>query len=111
MTYNRTIPTAILAATLASCGETTSDKAAGMLGEARRLLGERQYTAAKDTILSMRKRYPEAIGARRQGILLLDSIEMTAATDSLRHATGEEWERLDVKRRFFERKLMEDLKK
>ena len=52
-----------------------------------------------------------AIEARRQAILLLDSIEMNAAADSLRLVTGEEWKRLNVKKQFFERKLQEDLKK
>ena len=36
---------------------------------------------------------------------------MNAAADSLKLVTGEEWERLNVKRQFFERKLKEDLKK
>jgi hypothetical protein len=59
----------------------------------------------------MRRRYPTALQARAQGILLLDSIEMLAARDSMGSATGEEWKRLSVKAQFFERKLQEDIKK
>ena len=62
-------------------------------------------------MLSFRKKHPYAIQTRRQGILLLDSIEMMAAADSLTKAQGEEWERLSMKKKFFERKLQEDIKK
>ncbi len=82
-----------------------------MLAQARQHLSQSEYAAAKDTILSLRRQYPTALAARRQAILLLDSIEMMAAADSLQHADSTEWERLDVKRRFFERKLQEDLKR
>ena len=41
----------------------------------------------------------------------MDSIELHAATESLKLVSGEEWKRLDVKRQFFERKLQEDLKR
>ncbi len=98
--------------TLLSCGSDPAEQQAQqMLSQARFSLSQAQYTAAKDTILSMRKRFPTAIAARRQGILLLDSVEMLAAADSLQYADSTEWERLDVKHRFFQRKLEEDLKK
>lgn len=97
---------------IACDGQTAADKAAArMLGDARFCLRHGHYAAARDTIFSLRRRYPTAIEARRQGILLLDSIELTAARDSLQHAEGPEWERLHVKAQFFERKLMEDHKK
>lgn len=82
-----------------------------MLGQSRVLLAQGNYNTARDTLLSMRKQYPSAIEARAQGILLLDSIELLAARDSLTVAVGDEWKRLDVKLRFFERKLMEDMKR
>lgn len=95
----------------ASCSASYDEKAAAMLAQSRAALAQKQYAAAKDTILSMRVRYPEAIEARKQGILLLDSIEMEAAADSMLNATGNEWERLQVKKQFFERKLQEDKKR
>lgn len=97
---------------LASCSEPTiEEQAARMVYEARYALGHHHYDEARDTILSMRRRFPTAIEARKQGILLLDSIEMHAAQDSLQYADGEEWERLNIKQQFFERKLEEDKKK
>lgn len=97
---------------LCACGGDSADKKASqMLTEARLALKYGHYSAAKDSILSMRSKYPTAIKARRQAILLLDSIEMAAAADSLKNAEGEEWERLHVKQQFFERKLLEDKKK
>ncbi len=82
-----------------------------MLDDARFALRYQHYSEARDTIFSLRKRFPTAIEARRQGILLLDSIELMAARDSLSKAEGPEWERLQVKAQFYERKLQEDQKK
>ena len=102
----------LAAAMLTACTKTTPDeRAAAMLKEARYALHHHLYNEARDTILSLRRNCPTAIEARRQAILLLDSIEMNAAADSLRLATGEEWKRLNVKKPFFERKLQEDKKK
>ncbi len=97
---------------VAACAEKTpEERAAAMLKEARYALHHHLYNEARDTIFSLRRNCPTAIEARRQAILLLDSIEMNAAADSLKLVSGEEWERLNVKRQFFERKLKEDLKK
>lgn len=82
-----------------------------MLEKSRQHLQDGRYNAARDSILSMRRQYPTALQSRAQGILLLDSIEMLAAKDSMGSATGEEWKRLSVKAQFFERKLQEDKKK
>lgn len=99
------------AALLAACSkQTPEERAANMLREARYALHHHLWNEARDTIYSLRKNCPTAIEARRQAILLLDSIEMNAAADSLKLVTGEEWERLNVKKQFFERKLQEDLK-
>jgi hypothetical protein len=109
--------TSLLLSLLAAClltactQETTDERAANMLKEARYALHHHLYNEARDTIFSLRRKCPTAIEARRQAILLLDSIEMNAATDSLKLVSGEEWERLNVKRQFFERKLKEDIKK
>ena len=98
---------------LAACNRQSSiDKAAfRMLGDARFALRHGHYAEARDTILSLRRQYPTALEARKQGILLLDSIELIGARDSLQYAEGAEWERLQIKVQFFERKLMEDKKK
>ena len=102
----------IVAALLVACSkEKPEEQAAMMLKEARYALHHHLWNEARDTIFSLRRNYPTAIEARRQAILLLDSIEMNAAADSLKLVTGDEWERLNVKRQFFERKLQEDLKK
>jgi len=80
-----------------------------MLNEARRELSQKNYSAARDTIMALRVRCSQALHARRQALILLDSIELLGAADSLSQAHGEEWERLDVKHKFFQRKLQEDL--
>ena len=82
-----------------------------MISHSRHHLAAGEYQAARDTILAMRSRYPAAVQARAAGLLLLDSIELTAARDSLGTATEPDRERLSLKCRFFERKLQEDLKK
>ena len=97
---------------LSACGsDNTGENAARMLSDARVALRYKHYAEAKDSILSLRQKYPTAIEARKQAILLLDSIEMAAAADSMQNAQGEEWERLHIKQQFFERKLLEDKKK
>ena len=102
----------LLACLLTACSkETPDERAAAMLREARYALHHHLWSEARDTIFSLRRNCPTALEARRQAILLLDSIEMNAAADSLRIVTGEDWKRLNVKKQFFERKLQEDLKK
>jgi len=102
----------LLAVLLAACSEETVDeRAAAMLREARYALHHHLWNEARDTIFSLRRNCPTAIEARKQAILLLDSIELNAATDSLKLVTGDEWKRLNVKKQFFERKLEEDLKR
>lgn len=97
----------------AACGgQIDIDRAAQrMLDDARFALRRGYYAEARDSIFSMRQKYPTAIESRKQGILLLDSIELKAAQDSIKNATGEEWKRLDMKVKFYERKLQEDLKR
>ena len=92
-------------------GDDANQKASRMLADARFALKYGHYSEARDSILALRQKYPTAIEVRRQAILLLDSVEMTAAADSLKNAQGEEWERLHIKQQFFERKLFEDKKK
>lgn len=86
-------------------------KAAVLLATARQELANANYNEARDCILRIREEYPTAKESRSAGLLLLDSIEMIAARDSAQSATGEEWNRLSTKAKFFERKLEEDKKK
>lgn len=58
-------------------------EASHMLGEARLLMQVQRYDAARDTIESMRRRYPTAFGARTCGIVVMDSVELLRAQDSL----------------------------
>ena len=105
------LPLILLSLMACGTGNKEEQKAMRMLGDARFALRHQHYDEARDSILSMRRQHPTALQARRQAILLLDSIEMAAAADSLKQAEGPEWERLDMKVKFFERKLQEDLKK
>ncbi len=80
---------AALSLALVSCGHKTTDEEAGaaMLNQARQHLREGNSQAARDTILSLRKRYPRAAEARRAAILTLDSVELydaMQAQDSLK---------------------------
>ena len=69
-----------------------------MLTEARTLYAQGNYAAARDSILSLRQHHPTALKARRQAILLLDSVELQLAQgDSL-------------KTEFYSRKLLHDMK-
>ena len=54
-----------------------------MLDQARDLLVKQHYTAARDTILSLRRQHPTALETRRAAILTLDSIELMETRDSL----------------------------
>lgn len=125
---------------LAGCSLFESDQerqermGAVILSQAREALYAARYDEARDSIMSLRQHTPLAFDARQQAILLLDSIELMAAKDSLAalppsvrqmHITtpttedaiaiakGElplvdEYERLLVKVQFYERKLLED---
>lgn len=108
----KTMLTMVCCAALAGAcaGDNAEEQGARMLRQSREALARKCYDEARDTIMALRRRYPTAIEARRQAILLLDSVEMEAALDSLTRADSTDWERLDVKAKFFARKLQEDLK-
>ena len=69
-----------------------------MLDEARQLYVSGQYATARDTILSLRKRFPTALEARKAAILLKDSAEIQLAEGDT------------LKQEFYRRKLEHDLK-
>lgn len=80
----RNIATIALLA-LVSCGDKPQDPevpAQALLNEARTLMDQKNYAAAKDSILSLRQQYPMALNARKAAILTLDSVELFAARDS-----------------------------
>ena len=83
---------------LLSCAKPASEEEQGqqMLREARELYADGQYGAARDTILSLRQRFPKAFEARTEAILLMDSIE-------LKDAEGD-----TLKQEFYRRKLSFD---
>ena len=100
--------------------DTQAAQGSVLLSEARTLCQAGRYDAARDTIQSLRCTCPLAIEARKQAILLMDSVEMLAAQDSLatlpeRMDTAlagyaAEYERLSLKAQFFQRKLEHDKK-
>lgn len=104
----RQILTALLLTPLmvACSGPSEDEIGAAMVSRARELMHQRQYDAARDTILSLRQNHPTAIEARREAILLLDSVELLSAVDSL--AAGPAFEdsaRLALKCEFYTRKI------
>ncbi len=90
------------------------------LSQARSQLAHKQLEAAKATIGDMRKKCYQAITARKEGILLMDSIDLEMArqelvrTDSLLHAGEPQLSQSDFdeacrKVEFYERKLRHDI--
>lgn len=94
-------------------------EAQGRLALARTQLGRSAYAQARATVEQMRKDCYLALDARRQGILLMDSIDLADArallvsVDSALHAGVDSVGRGDFdeacrKVEFYERKLMHD---
>ncbi len=89
-----------------SCTPSEDEIGTEMVSQARELMHHQQYDAARDTILSLRQNHPTAIEARREAILLLDSIELLAAIDSLAAGpAAEDSARLVLKCEFYTRKI------
>ena len=100
---------ALLAVVCVACDEKDPEAQAQIyLNESRVLLLARQYDAARDTIMSLRKQFPTSLKTRAQAILVLDSIEFMAAEDSLDFVTGAAVEELRLRAEFYRRKLQED---
>ena len=82
----KTLYALLLPLTVCACagnGEEEEKNAGRMVDAARTLMAERNYAAAKDSILAMRKAFPTAFDARSTGIIVMDSIELLAAQDTL----------------------------
>ena len=76
--------TTLFATTACKTTEDNSEaQADAMLGQARELLAQRRYAAARDTILTLRQRHPMALEVRSLAILTLDSVELLETRDSL----------------------------
>ena len=72
---------------LTACTGSKTDpeaEALHMTAVARKLMQAGQYHEAKDTIATMRQRHAKAFQARKDAILLLDSIELMEARDSVK---------------------------
>ncbi|MBQ8051342.1 MAG: hypothetical protein IJ197_07185 [Bacteroidaceae bacterium] len=84
-----------------ACSKPLTDEEQGrqMLLEARAHYAGGRYGVARDTILSMRQRFPMALEARTEAILLLDSIELQLAGDDT------------LKAEFYRRKLAFDIER
>ncbi len=73
----------LAAATCSSNPDNVEERAEKMLNQARELLAQKHYAAARDTIATMRQAYPTAFNTRAAGIVVMDSIELCKAQDSL----------------------------
>lgn len=93
----------LLAGLLSACQPEVDHEARGrqLLSEARQAYAQGRYAAARDTIMSLRAHHPQALEARRQAILLLDSVELM---DARRQQDT-------LKAEFFQRKLQHDIEK
>jgi len=131
------LPFVLLASALAACGgkgdgtENRSSRRIEMegrgqecLARARTQLSRKKFADARKLVDSMRRAYPLALNAREEGILLMDSLDLAEAQDSLaetdslllggtlkddarRHYQAR-FEELCQKVKFFKRKLHHD---
>ncbi|MBQ9285280.1 MAG: hypothetical protein IJ209_03215 [Bacteroidaceae bacterium] len=73
----------LLLSSCKSAEEATDIQAAMQLDEARQLMEQKNYAAARDSILSLRRQHPTALTVRRAAILTLDSVELMETRDSI----------------------------
>ena len=74
---------AVLGSVCKTSEDVAEQQASLMLEEARALLADGHFSAARDTILSMRRQHPTALQTRRAAIVTLDSVELMETRDSL----------------------------
>lgn len=82
----KTLYTLLFTLAICSCSdkeEKVEADAGRMVETARNLMKGGDYAAAKDSILVMRQLFPTAFEARATGIIVMDSIELLAAQDTL----------------------------
>lgn len=73
-----------------SCNQSQKDESGGYecLSKARKELSVNNYDKARTLIDTLRANFPLAFNAREEGILLLDSIEISNAQSDLEKATA-----------------------
>ena len=59
--------------------------AAVCMKNAREQFAAGNFEQARETIVQMREKFPQAITARKQAILLMDSVELEEAREELAH--------------------------
>ena len=74
---------AVLGSGCKTAEDLAEQQASVMLDEARDLLADGRFAAARDTILSLRRQHPTALQTRRAAIVTLDSVELLETRDSL----------------------------
>lgn len=102
-----------LSALLSACGQSSdTTEAQRLLAEARTMFAQHRYDDARHAIKTIRRQYPRAISQRQQALLLLDSIEIQAASDTLMNPPlGCDTEELRLRISFHQRSLEELQKK
>lgn len=73
---------------LAACGNDVEKKAAEKLAAARTAFGQGDYNEAKLQIDSIKVLYPKAFEARKEGIKLLQQVELKEHSESLAYLDG-----------------------
>ena len=83
----------LLCTLLCSCAETQEDKAAALMSEIQQLYDKGHYRATLDSIMALRKDYPEAVKARKAALKIWQNASLhmaqsdVATTDSTLQAT------------------------
>lgn len=94
---------------LCGCSETQDEKAAPLLGQIEALYKAGNYRQTLDSIMELRKSFPEAVASRRAALKIWQdaSLKMAQAdvaqTDSLLQATLQS---LEGKRALYERNIL-----
>ncbi len=65
--------------------KTMEKDAAVCMKNAREQFAAGNFEQARETIVQMREKFPQAITARKQAILLMDSVELEEAREELAH--------------------------
>ena len=81
MKLRKQVTVLLFAAVLAGCGDKSDPNAEAckLLDDSRAALTQGQYAESKALIDTLRKRFPMALNAREDAILLLDSINLAEA--------------------------------
>lgn len=86
----RGLSASLFALLLTACGTSSSDKAEGLLNEARTAVFESRFDDARRMIDSLRSTYPKEIEVRREALAFADSLELAEAQFLLKEADSVE---------------------